>query len=64
MEYTRKELIELLDLNSQAKSTNLEEIITISNDDLETFKSELQEACNMTLEEYSDKAKIIYDFLF
>jgi hypothetical protein len=64
MTYTRKELIELLDLNSGAGTDNLEEIITISKNDLEAFEVELQEACNMTLEKYSETSQKIYDFLF
>lgn len=64
MLYTRKKLIELLDLNSQAKSTELEETIVIIDVDLERFKGEIYESYMDTLEEYSTQSQIIYNFLF
>lgn len=64
MLYTRKKLIELLDLNSQAKSTELEETIVIIDVDLERFKDEIYESYMDTLEEYSTQSQIIYNFLF
>lgn len=62
--YTRKEIIEILDIDGISGLNYNEGDIQTTKDDIELFRSELDEAFNMTLEEYSPKAYRIYKFLF
>lgn len=62
--YSRKELIERLDLDGMCSLKYEDDIIQATEEDIVLFKSELNEAIMMTLEEYSPKAYRIYKFLF
>ena len=62
--YTRKELIELLDLDGLSDINYSDGEIETNEEEIELFKSELNDAFNMTLEEYSKTSQKLYDFLF
>ena len=62
--YLKHDLLSLLDLENSDSTGRRNESIITNEEEISTFKSELDEAYNMTLEKYSDSSQKLYDFLF
>ncbi len=62
--YTKKELIDILDIDGMSDINYDDGSIQASEKEVELFRDELEEAYAMTLEEYSPSSKRIYNFVF
>ena len=62
--YSRSELINLLDIDGLSGLNTSDGSIMTNKKEIYIFKSEIQEAYNMTLEEYSNTSKRLYNFVF